>query len=138
MTCQTAAELILENMDCLLTGERKAELESHLLQCQACRSFHRAQVTLDLALSNSQIAPQLSPAFGVRLNQKLRAEKRRVLWQWLPDLLHIGGGILATAACVVWFPFAAWLTLGVGALFTLGSYTLQTVLRFWLEDLEGL
>ena len=52
--------------------------------------------------------------------------------------VHIGGGILATAACVICFPFAAWLTLAVGGLLTLGSYSLQTVLRFWLEDLEGL
>ena len=67
MTCQAAAELILENIDGLLNYEQKAELESHLLQCRTCRSFHEAQVALDLALADSQIAPELSPAFVVRL-----------------------------------------------------------------------
>ena len=99
MTCQAAQELILESLDCRIDEEQQIRLESHLAQCEMCRSFREAQRELDAALAAHCVAPQLSPAFRSKLAHKIRREKRQALQEWLPDLLHLGGGIVATTAC---------------------------------------
>jgi anti-sigma factor RsiW len=138
MTCQAAQELILENLDCRIDEEQQIRLQSHLTQCDLCRSFWEAQRDLDAALTAHCVAPGLSDAFRTRLAQKIRDEKKQVFQEWLPDLLHLGGGILATAACFLWLPVAPAMVFTVGIALTFFSYVLQTVFRFWLEDLEGL
>ena len=138
MTCQAAEELILESLDCRFDEEQQIRLESHIAQCEMCRSFREAQRVLDAALASHCVAPQLSAAFKSKLARKIRIEKRRALQEWIPDLLHLGGGIVATGACSLWLPDSATAVLTFGATLTFGSYFLQTVFRFWLEDLEGL
>ena len=138
MTCQAAQELILECLDCRLDSEQQTSLESHIAQCEMCRSFREAQLVLDGALAGHYAAPQLSAAFKSKLAQKINAEKKQVVQEWLPDLLHLGGGIVATAVCFLWLPVSSTVVLIVGITLTFGSYVLQTMFRFWLEDLEGL
>jgi len=138
MTCQAAQELILESLDGGIDKEQQTRLESHLAQCDVCRSFQEAQRALDGALADHYVAPQLSAAFKSKLSGKIRAEKKRALQEWIPDVLHLGGGIVATGACFLWLPVSPTTVLTVGATLTLGGYVLQTVFRFWLEDLEGL
>lgn len=138
MTCQSAQELILECLDGHIGEEQQIRLDSHIAQCVTCRGFQEAQQVLDGALAGQNIAPQLSAAFQSQLARKIRVEKRRALQDWIPDMLHLGSGIVATAACFLWLPIAPTTVLTVGATLTLGGYILQTVFRFWLEDLEGL
>jgi hypothetical protein len=45
---------------------------------------------------------------------------------------------VATAACFLWLPVSPTAVLTVGIALTFVSYVLQTMFRFWLEDLEGL
>ena len=103
-----------------------------------CRSFREAQQVLDATLAAHCVPPQLSAVFRSELAGEIRAEKRRAFEEWVPDLLHLGGGILATAACMLWMPFSARVVLTIGIALTSVSYVLQTMFRFWLEDLEGL
>ena len=138
MTCQAAQELILESLDCRIDEEQQIRLESHIAQCETCRSFREAQRVLDAALASHCVAPQLSPAFKSKLARKISGEKRQALQEWIPDVLHLGGGIVATAACSLWLPVSAAVVLTFGAALTFVSYVLQTMFRFWLEDLEGL
>ena len=116
----------------------RSALSSHIAQCDMCRGFQEAQRVLDAALAWHCVAPQLSAAFKSKLARKIRVEKRRALQEWIPDVLHLGGGIVATGACFLWLPVSPTAVLTVGATLTFGSYVLQTIFRFWLEDLEGL
>ena len=138
MTCQAAQELILECLDSRIDEEQQIRLESHLAQCEMCRSFREAQAVLDAALAAHCSVPQLSPTFRSKLADKIRGEKRQALQEWLPDLLHLGGGTVATTACVLWLPVSPAVVFTVGIALTFASYVLQTMFRFWLEDLEGL
>jgi len=138
MTCQTAQELILESLDYRIDEEQQIRLESHIAQCEMCRSFWEAQRVLDAALDAHCVAPQLSPAFRSKLFHRISGEKKQALQEWLPDLLHLGGGTVATTACVLWLPVSPAVVFTVGIALTFVSYVLQTMFRFWLEDLEGL
>ena len=138
MTCQAAQELILEALDCGIDAERQISLESHIAECEMCRSFREAQRALDATLTAYCVEPKVSPAFKSRLAHKMRGEKRLAFQEWVPDLLHLGGGIVATAACLLWMPFSPGVVLTIGIGLTSVSYVLQTMFRFWLEDLEGL
>ena len=138
MTCQTAQELILESLDCQIDEEEQIRLESHIAQCQLCRSFREAQGVLDAALAAHCVAHQLSPAFRLKLAHKISSQKRQALQEWLPDVLHLGGGTVATTACVLWLPLSPAVVFAVGGALTFVSYVLQTMFRFWLEELEGL
>ena len=138
MKCLAAETLILERLQGAVASEEAVELESHVLECQTCRAFQDAQRALDRALAGSLVAPRLSPQFRIGLNQRIRAEKRRVVWHSLPDLLHVGGGMLATSVSAVSFPAASALILPAGILVTLGTYALQSAFRFWVEELEDL
>jgi Putative zinc-finger len=138
MTCRAAQELILESLDCRLDAGQQSNLESHIAECEKCRSFREAQLVLDGALAAHYVAPQLSAAFKSKLAHKISAEKKGAIQEWVPDLLHLGGGIVATAACFLWLPVSPTAVLIVGFALTFVSYVLQTMFRFWLEDLEGL
>jgi hypothetical protein len=138
MTCQAAQELILESLDCRIDEDQEIHLESHIAQCEMCLSFREAQGVLDAALAAHCVAPQLSPTFRSKLAHKIKGEKRQALQEWLPALLHLGGGAVATTACVLWLPVSPAVVFTGGIALTFVSYVLQTMFRFWLEDLEGL
>lgn len=138
MNCQTAHELILETLDSRFDAEEDSSLQAHLAQCEMCRSFWEAQRAVDAALAAHIVAPLLSAAFKSNLERKIGAERKQALQAWVPDLLHIGGGILATAACFFWMSVSPAVVITAGIALTLVSYAVQTMLRFWLENLEGL
>jgi hypothetical protein len=138
MTCQAGQELILESLDHRIDEEQEIHLESHIAECRMCRSFREAQRVLDAALASHCVAPQLSPTFRSTLARKISGEKKQALQEWLPDLLHLGGGIVATTVCVLWLPVSPAVVFTGGVALTFISYVLQTMFRFWLEDLEGL
>jgi hypothetical protein len=138
VNCLSAQELILESLDSPLSEGQRRDLELHLSGCEQCQRFQEVQLALDQALAAHYVAAPLSAAFQTELKRKVRADRCRALWDWIPDLIHVGGGVLLTVGCVWLLPAPASLVLAAGFAFTVGSYLLQTLFGFWLEELEGL
>jgi hypothetical protein len=142
MTCHLIQESILESLDSPLPSERRTALELHMLDCEQCKHFQQAQLALDQALAEHYVTPPLSASFRVGLKRKVKADRGRTywdsLWASMPDIIHIGGGLVMTAGCAWLLPVSTSLSLAAGVAFTLGSYVLQTLVRFGLEEMEGL
>jgi hypothetical protein len=138
MLCHSAEEMILDAFCTSLTEDEQQALYQHLSGCEECRHFQETQQVLDQRLEEhfAGLAPGLnsSPA---RMPQ-IRKERWLPAWDILPDILHIGSGLLLTAGCI-WLlplpPHPVW-RIGLGA--TLVSYLLQTLFRAYLEDMEQL
>ena len=138
MTCREIEDLILESMDGPADVSGRQALEAHLSECGACRQFQETQLALDVSLAACYAAPELRPEFDRALRRSLRAERRRVLWEYLPDLLHWGGGLAGSVVCAWILPYSAGLVLAAGVGFTLSAYVFQVVLRVLIEQAEGL
>ena len=139
MTCQAAQELILESLDCRIDEEQQIRLESHIAQCEMCRSFREVQRVLDAALAFHCVAPQLSPAFRSKLareDQRSRRGRRVRNGSQTCSILAAGLWPRQPVFCGCLFHPPQSLTVGIALTFV--SYALQTMFRFWLEDLEGL
>jgi hypothetical protein len=136
MFCRSAEEMIIEHLDHPLDEDRRQSLLQHLSACDACRRFQQVQKELDVALMEHFTIPVASLDFNKRLMQKIAEEERSILWDILPDLLHISGGLLTTLVCIWLLPFSRHLILSVGLGGTLLSYLLQILLRLHLEELE--
>lgn len=136
MTCREIEELILESMDAPAdVGERQA-LAAHLAECAACREFQQTQLSLDVSLAARYAAPELRPEFDRALRRSIRAERRRVLWEYLPDLLHWGGGLTGSVVCAWALPYSPGPVIAAGVGFTLSAYVFQVVLRVTIEQAE--
>ena len=138
MNCLSIQGLILENLDSTLPSRLDAQHESHLSSCERCKDFQQRQHAIDQALATHYVAPLLGVAFNRGLKRKIRADRWRSLWASVPDLVHIGAGIAMTAGCVWLLPVSGSLVLAAGSAFTLGGYLLQSLIRFWLEQIEDL
>jgi len=138
LTCRDAQEFILENLDCSLPSDLRTAVEWHLLGCPECTAFQAKQLALDQALAGRYVAPPLSAAFRLELQSRITTEKRLAIWECLPDLLHLGGGLTTTVGCAYWVPASAAWVFTAGCLLTLGTYFAQTIFRSWLEDSDGL
>jgi Putative zinc-finger len=137
MNCRSVEELILENLDAPLTDERGIELEAHVAACGSCRRFLDQQLELQRMLAARYTAPALSAQFRKGLRRRVGADKRRAIWHAMPDILHLAGGFAATAVCVWLVPLPAPIVASSGVAFTLGTYLLETLVRFTLEELDG-
>jgi anti-sigma factor RsiW len=128
MDCRQAKEAILEMFD----GTTSPELESHLAACPECAAFLRRQATLDRELSVLLEPPALSPGFRAGLRERIQREPR--VWpQALPDLVHVGSCLAATAVCAALLPFGAGPVLAAGVLVTAATYIPVLAARLWLE-----
>ena len=134
MICAEAEELILESFDAPLNAEGERALSGHLAHCVACRELQRAQRELDQSLAKFHTAPALSPNFDMELRRKVAAEKRRALLEYVPDLLHVGGGVATSLVCAWLLPFSRDAVLFVGAVSTLSVYILLAFLRSLFDD----
>lgn len=137
MSCRQFEELILESFDAP-PSERGAVLDAHLPVCQSCRRFQASQNSLHALLSARYAPPELSEGFRAGLRRRVKAEKRRALWDAMPDLLHLGGGFIATGACAVFVPLPTQYVLAAGIGFTLGTYLLQTLVRMAFEEADAI
>ena len=135
MTCRETEELILECIDTPLDPARRRALDEHVAGCDACRQFRQTQLALDASLASHFAAATLSVEFENALRQRVAAEKRRVLWEYLPDLLHLGGGLAVSLVCAWLLPFSAGPVIAAGLGFTGISYFFQILLRSLIEDL---
>lgn len=134
MSCAEAEELILESLDAPLDAASERSLTSHLGHCAACRELQQTQRALDVSLANFHQAPALSPEFDAGLRRKVAAERRRALLEYVPDLLHVGGGLATSLACAWLLPFSRDVVLAVGAASTFSAYLLLVFLRSLFDD----
>jgi hypothetical protein len=134
MRCAEAEELILESLDAPLDAESTRALADHLTQCASCREFQRTQRELDVSLARFHKAPALSPGFEAELRRRVAAERRGALLEYLPDLLHLGGGLGTSLVCVWLLPFSREAVLMVGAVSTVSAYLVLAFLRNLFDD----
>jgi hypothetical protein len=133
VTCRTSEEWILESLDSPLPPGQARDLEHHVAGCDACRRFQDVQTALDRALAQHYTAVSLNRGFRQELTRRVAAERRRTLWAFLPDLLHLGGGLATTAACALLLP-DVWM---IGLVLTILTYGMHTMFRSCLDQLDG-
>ncbi len=131
MTCETAHDLILESAESPLLAE-------HVAGCEECHLFQESQHELDQALAERYAPPPLTPAFRERLENKLRQERRRDLWTWMPALVPLASGAVVTALSAALLPLPASTVWAAGTTLIAASYCLQALVTFWFEELEDL
>ncbi len=136
MNCESVQDLILDSLDAPLATPERHALEEHLTACADCRGFLETQAVLDRALAVHYAPPELSQGFQQALQRRLRAEKRRALWEAVPDLLHLAGGAALTAACACVLPFSPGTVLAAGGAATAASYLVLSAARSWLENAQ--
>lgn len=73
MTCEQFENQILDYQENRLSPARRAEVESHLAACAACRTFAGQLLQLDAVLSTSVHIPALSAGFDQRLRACINA-----------------------------------------------------------------
>jgi len=135
VTCHQAEELILESIDNPLDPAQRRALDQHIGECGACRQFQRSQLALDVSLASHFSAATLGLEFDEALRQRIAAERRRVLWEDLPDLLHLGGGLAVSLVCGWLLPFSFGMVIAAGLGLTLVAYLFQVLLRSFIEEL---
>jgi predicted anti-sigma-YlaC factor YlaD len=135
MNCAAVQEQILECFD----GDqrRPTEIVTHMAECASCTQFYEAQLHLHDALANHLEPPTLSRDFQTSLFAKVKRERRRQIWNWVPDVVHFSGGLVTTITCALLLPQTAGMVVGVGLGFTLFSYVVSIFVGSWLED-DGL
>ena len=134
MKCAEAEELILESLDGPLDAANAGALADHLAQCASCREFQRTQSELDVSLARFHMAPALSPGFEAELRRRVTAERRHALLDYLPDVLHLGGGLGTSLVCAWLLPFSREAVLLVGAVSTVSAYLVLAFLRNLFDD----
>ena len=134
MICAEAEELILESFDAPLDANSESALDGHLVHCMACRELQRTQRELDQSLAGFHTAPALSPEFDAGLRRMVAVERRRAVLEYLPDLLHVGGGVATSLLCAWLLPFSRDAVLAIGAASTLSTYLLLAFLRSLFDD----
>jgi len=135
VTCREAEELILESIDAPLDRAGRLALDHHMAECGACQRFQQTQLALDVSLTSHFAATTLGVDFEQALRQRVAAERRRVLWEYVPDLLHLGGGLAGSLACAWLLPFSSGMVIASGIGFTLVAYFFQVLLRSAIEEL---
>lgn len=137
MDCKQAQEEIIESFENARPVDVQVEIDAHVADCPACAAFAATQKALDARLGAALIAPEMSPMFRTALRKRIRRETMRVWPDWLPDLLHFASCGVVTLFCAFLLPFSVSSILGAGAITTMTTYVLLTVVRVTFEDAEG-
>ncbi len=91
---------------------------------------------IDCHLSTAISAPRLSPGFRVAVRTQISRQQQTLWSDWLPDLAHLAGSVVAIGWCAVALPFPLVATMTTGAGLAVVSYFLQTELVGSLTELE--
>ena len=134
MHCDEMQERILESFEVSLSFEEKKQLESHLSECPRCTQFAALQRQLDVRLQGEITQPLLGPSFRVGLHAQMARVRREPWPDWLPDVAHCAGSVVAIGLCALFLPVPASVVLGVGTVAALFAYSLQTLLCGALEQ----
>jgi predicted anti-sigma-YlaC factor YlaD len=135
MNCEEARTILLDSLAGSILAQSDL-MEGHLATCKTCRQFAEVQRSLDARLTAAAPFVSLSPKFRSSLQTRIN---ERHPWKWpeyLPDVAHLTGCVLAIALLLLLMPqfFRTILLAGTG--FTAVTYFLQAVLRSSLERLE--
>lgn len=117
----------------MFDGSPADEVQAHLAGCAACSAFLARHRALDRELAAMLEPPALSPNFRAGLRQRIRSESPKLWPEALPDLVHVGSCLAATAVCAALLPFAAGPVLAIGATVTGATYVLILAARIWLD-----
>jgi len=73
MSCEIIEDRILDYQEHQLSAAQRAEVETHLAGCSACREIARQLQQLDAALAARVGIPELSAGFDRRLRERIQA-----------------------------------------------------------------
>jgi len=73
MLCEIIENRILDYQEDQLSAAQRAEVETHLAGCPACREFARRLQQLDATLAARVRIPALSAGFDLRLRERIQA-----------------------------------------------------------------
>jgi anti-sigma factor RsiW len=134
MDCHETQERLLESFEGAVSPLEKAQLDRHLAECAECTRFAVLQIQLDLRLREGIAAPQLSSSFRAGLQARIARQQREPWPDWLPDLAHLIGSVVAIGSCALLLPVPLPVVLGTGILVAFLTYSLQTLLVSALEQ----
>jgi anti-sigma factor RsiW len=101
MNCEHISTQLVSYMDGRATEPERREVEAHLESCAACRSrveeFRRLWTVLDEA---PVVEPSLD--FDARMRQRIDAEPRPRLWNWLVPSPRLAFAVTLLAAMSLW------------------------------------
>lgn len=106
MNCERMEHLLVVYLDGRARADERAEVESHLGACDACRRRADGFRAVWAALDEAE-AVEPSPAFDARLRQRLEAEPQRRLSGWLLPAPGAALAFLALLLVAVWVTFLA-------------------------------
>lgn len=136
MDCEEARERILNSLAEARPVGPSVDLSTHLSGCPTCRSFSEIQLMLDRQLTNLISEPAPAKEFRGALLKRVKREPLAVWAEFLPDLAHAIGCLVATTVCIVLLPIPAGLATLVGSALALSAYFVQTVFQGFLETWE--
>jgi hypothetical protein len=124
MKCSEWQDEILDSIG----KQRNESLQHHISNCNECRQFAGIQEILHERLMSAS-SVQLSPNFRIALRTRLARERTFVWPDYLPDIAHLLGGVIATAVSVLVLPWPALPVLIAGTALTGATYLFQSTLR---------
>jgi anti-sigma factor RsiW len=101
MSCERISTQLVAYMDGRATESQRREVEAHLESCAACRTrveeFRRLWTVLDEA-------PVVEPSLGfdARVRQRIAAEPRPRLWNWLVPSPRLAFAVALLAVLSLW------------------------------------
>jgi hypothetical protein len=132
MDCPTAQEAILEALT--TTAPVSQDLEQHVAACATCARFSAHQMIIDSRLSGMFMPAEPSSSFRSSLWARVKRERRRAWMDSMPDVVHLTGCGIATAACAFVLPFNSAGVLMAGLMSTTVTYLLLGAVRSSFED----
>ena len=136
MDCEEARERILNSLAEAGPVGPSVDLSTHLLGCPTCRIVSEIHLILDRRLTNLISEPVPTKGFRRALLKKVKREPLAVWAEFLPDLAHAIGCLVATTVCIVLLPIPAGLATLVGSALALSAYFVQAVFQGFLETWE--
>ena len=135
MNCEEARQMLLDSLvGPIATGMEL--MEDHIASCEACRWFAEVHRSLDARLTAAVPVVSLSSGFRSSLRTRLSERHPRTWPEYLPDIAHLIGCVLAIALLLLAMPQFTRAVLLAGTGFTVLTYFLQAVLRSSLERLD--
>jgi len=147
MLCEEIENRILDYQENQLSAAQRAEVETHLTGCPACREFARQLQQLDAALAARVNIPALSAGFELRLRGRIqaapaalseaqRAERKRQLQaEFEAGMARIGRGSFALGRLL---NYLAWPALAVMTGWLAWLLTAQWTAHLQAQSLGGL
>lgn len=136
MDCREAQEQVLDSLAQASPATAMGDIETHLAECSDCRTFAETHLMLDRRLQRALPAPSLSPAFRLSLMRRIRRDPLVVWPEFLPDMAHLAGCVVAIVPCLLMLPWPAGSVILGGAVLAFATYLVQSAIRGSIEAWE--